>query len=76
MLNELVRRAAARGCKRLLGVYLPTAKNDMVREHYPRLGFSPSADHKDGNAEYVLDLAQFAPVATHIRVVRSTDEST
>lgn len=27
------------GIFRIVGEYLPTAKNQMVEEHYPRLGF-------------------------------------
>jgi FkbH-like protein len=70
--NELARRALARGCKRLIGVYIATAKNHMVREHYPQLGFSSLAAG-DGCAEYAVDLAKLAPAATHIRVERTDD---
>lgn len=38
-LNLLVEQARRLGCKRILGVYKPTVKNGMVREHYKRLGF-------------------------------------
>jgi FkbH-like protein len=40
ILNELARLARARGCTRLEGIYLPTAKNEMVRDFYSRMGFS------------------------------------
>jgi FkbH-like protein len=39
-LSLIVEEARRMGAKRILGEYRPTAKNDMVREHYPRLGFS------------------------------------
>ncbi len=32
VLNEIVRLAGANGCSRVVGVYMPTAKNGMVRE--------------------------------------------
>jgi FkbH-like protein len=73
VLNELARRALARGLKRLRGVYIPTAKNDMVKEHYPRLGFSKAGGSADGRAEYVLELANFTPLATHIHVTHSAN---
>lgn len=38
-LNTLVAYAQARGFKRIVGEYLPTVKNQMVEEHYPKLGF-------------------------------------
>jgi FkbH-like protein len=72
--NELARRGLARGCKRLIGVYIATAKNAMVRDHYPELGFSP-LPAGDGCAEYVIDLTAFEPSSTHIRVERSADGS-
>ena len=40
-LNLVVRQARALGAERLIGVYRPTAKNGMVRDHYQRLGFFP-----------------------------------
>ncbi|MGH6725679.1 MAG: HAD-IIIC family phosphatase [Pseudolabrys sp.] len=39
ILADIVARARASGARRLLGEYSPTAKNDLVRELYPRLGF-------------------------------------
>ena len=39
VLNELARLADKRGCARLEGVYLPTAKNEMVRDFYTAHGF-------------------------------------
>ena len=45
VLNELARLAASRGCSRLEGVYLPTAKNEMVRDFYPRMGFALTSEN-------------------------------
>ncbi|MEL6673230.1 MAG: HAD-IIIC family phosphatase [Bacteroidota bacterium] len=38
-LNQLVEAARQAGVKRLLGEYLPTAKNALVKDHYKELGF-------------------------------------
>lgn len=38
-LNTIVERAKAAGYKRIIGEYLPTAKNKMVEQHFPNLGF-------------------------------------
>ncbi len=43
-LNTLVNYARANGFKYLKGEYIPTAKNEMVKEHYQKLGF----EEKDG----------------------------
>jgi FkbH-like protein len=37
---DIVVRARALGARRLIGEYSPTAKNALVRELYPRLGFN------------------------------------
>ena len=39
VLNELVDRARQHGFERIVGEYLPTAKNKMVEHHYEELGF-------------------------------------
>lgn len=39
-LNTMVAVARERGYRRIVGEYLPTAKNGMVADHYKRLGFS------------------------------------
>jgi len=43
-LNTMVEAAKARGYKKIVGEYLPTAKNGMVKTHYPYLGFEPIRD--------------------------------
>lgn len=38
-LNTIVDYAKSNGFKRIVGEYIPTLKNGMVKEHYPNLGF-------------------------------------
>jgi len=40
-LNTMVSEAKERGYKRIIGEYLPTPKNNMVKDHYLNLGFDP-----------------------------------
>ena len=40
-LNTIVDYAKMNGYTRIVGEYIPTAKNSMVAEHYQRLGFMP-----------------------------------
>jgi FkbH-like protein len=68
VLNELSRLAKLKGCSRLEGIYLPTAKNEMVREHYPRMGFRSQSITRDC-AEYVLELDSFRPRPTKIKQI-------
>jgi len=58
VLNQIAAEARARGLRRLAGVYRPTERNGMVREHYAKLGFVRVAS-AEGEDRWVLDLAQF-----------------
>ena len=53
-LNTMVETARQKGYKRIIGEYLPTAKNSMVEQHYPGLGFVKLEGTE--TAQYVLDL--------------------
>jgi FkbH-like protein len=44
------------GGLRLVGEYLPTAKNGMVRDHYTRLGFEPLGEAPDGRWRFAVTL--------------------
>jgi FkbH-like protein len=73
-LNELVRQAQAKRCGLLHGVYLPTAKNEMVRDFYPRMGFE-ARTITPRRCEYVLEVASFRPHPTKITLCQSTYET-
>lgn len=73
VLNELVRLAKARGCTRLAGVYLPTPKNEMVRDFYGRMGFTLTAE-SETKREFELRLENFQPIPTKIKIARHAYE--
>ena len=60
VLREIVMQARARGIERLVGRYLPTERNGMVREHYAKLGFRLAAE-ADGATTWELDTAAEPP---------------
>jgi predicted enzyme involved in methoxymalonyl-ACP biosynthesis len=62
MLQVLVEEAQAAGIEILRGVYIPTAKNAMVADLYPRLGFVTIGQLGNGIAQYVLDLTTYISV--------------
>lgn len=68
-LNLLCARASKMGCIRLIGAYHPSAKNEMVCEHYQRLGFTLLTSLSNGSTQWGLPLASFTDRPTHIRVV-------
>ena len=67
-LNLVAAQAQALGAHRLLGDYVPTAKNAMVRDHYTKLGFTVAGTDPSGHSRATLDLADFTPAATFIDV--------
>jgi FkbH-like protein len=69
-LNEIMRRARERGCNRVRGVYLPTAKNALVRDLLPNLGFIPVTDDAQ-RAEYELAVSTYPIKPTTIEVRRT-----
>lgn len=54
VLAEIVLRARAAGITTLEGLYLPTDRNEMVREHYGKLGFTRIDDSTDGRSRWQL----------------------
>ena len=67
-LNLVAAAAKQLGARRLVGEFLPTKKNGMVREHYSKLGFSVAETRADGSSRSILDLPSFAPASTFIEV--------
>jgi FkbH-like protein len=61
VLREIVQHARARGIERLIGVYRPTEKNAMVRDHYAKLGFSLIEEDASGLARWELNTAVEIP---------------
>lgn len=62
-LGVLAAQSAAAGARRLIGEYLPTEKNGMVKDHYARLGFAPlpGRDAEETASDWVLELDGFSP---------------
>jgi FkbH-like protein len=74
VLNELARLAKLKNCTRLEGIYLPTPKNEMVRDFYSRMGFTLTAE-SETKREFELKLATFQPIPTKIKMVRRAYET-
>jgi FkbH-like protein len=53
VLNNIIKLAREKGFKTVVGEYIPTPKNDMVREHYKNLGFT----EQDG--KWTMDVASY-----------------
>ena len=68
VLNELVRLARRMGCSRLKGLYLPTAKNEMVRDLYAQLGFTLLKEDKCAR-EFELAIGSYNAIPTKIKIL-------
>ena len=56
-LNTIVSAAKKKGYKQIIGEYLPTSKNDMVKNHYTNLGFTKIEDSE--TAKFVLNIETY-----------------
>jgi FkbH-like protein len=68
VLNRIVAEARARGIRRLIGIYRPTERNGMVKDHYAKLGFARAEACVPGEDRWQLDVSAFTafdvPIAT------------
>lgn len=70
VLQEIARNARQAGASRLIGRYIPTARNVMVKDHYAKLGFDQVEETPDGGSVCELELAKLKPVDLPMRGVR------
>jgi FkbH-like protein len=76
ILATIAEDARARGARELIGRYVPTPKNAMVRNHYEKLGFLRLDDGAAGGDElWRLSLEQGAvPAPDYIELVRDNKQ--
>jgi FkbH-like protein len=68
MMDGLVARAKKAGLKKIIGYYYPTAKNNMVRDFYDRMGFTKVSEDENGNTTWEFDLTgEYVNKNTHIK---------
>ncbi len=69
MMDAMVEACAKTGIKTLRGCYIPTAKNKMVADFYPSLGFKQAEGPADGTTHWTMELAEYQPLNTHITIL-------
>lgn len=62
VINKIASIAKQAGYSRVIGEYIPTAKNAMVRDLYPKMGFAPIDE-----THYVMDVENFIPHSIYIK---------
>jgi FkbH-like protein len=68
ILNLIARQARDIGAVRLIGDYIPTKKNGMVKSHYLNLGFTKDHEDVDGSATFRLELTSLPEVESFISI--------
>jgi FkbH-like protein len=73
ILQHLVEQARLRGVTEIVGRYVPSARNDLVRDHFKKLGFANTATGSDGETLWRLDVGEYAekdlPLKVDIRFI-------
>jgi FkbH-like protein len=70
-MNLVAAEAQRLGAADLIGEFLPTKKNGMVRDHYRKLGFECTLASDSGATSWGLRLAGYKPFPTFIHTVRN-----
>lgn len=75
VMAELAARARREGASMLTGEYRPTARNALVREFYPKLGFTAAQGAEDNAIAYELDLAsaKFPPTLMSVATTEKAE---
>jgi FkbH-like protein len=68
-LDLIVTEAARLGARRVVGEYIPTKKNNMVRDHYIKLGFAALQADPGGGNRSALDVVSYRPADSFIHVI-------
>ena len=69
VMNNIFAYAARLGAKRVVGHYLPTKKNDMVKGFFKSFGFEKIADDDSGGSQWALAVDAYRPRETFMTPV-------
>jgi FkbH-like protein len=69
VLNEIIKHARAAGVRRLTGAYRPTSRNELVKDHYAKLGFTKVAEENKGLTRWELIIEEAKREEPPVRVI-------
>jgi FkbH-like protein len=72
MLAKVASAAKTHHIRRLIGTYIPTAKNGMVAEHYKKLGFDLTESGANGRTIWELNVVEYAAPKLPMRIEEET----
>ena len=67
MFDRLIEAAQRQGIRELVGVYRPTQKNGLVRDHFDKLGFEKVSENQQESLYRMIVPAGAVREATHIQ---------
>jgi len=72
ILQHLVQLARAADASELIGRYIPTARNGLVRDHFEKLGFARLGAEPNGETVWRLDIGQYSDGELPMKIEIST----
>jgi len=69
VLSELLAHSHEAGIHKLIGMYRPTDRNDLVRDHYAKLGFTNTANEESGITRWELRVENANPDKAQMKIV-------
>jgi predicted enzyme involved in methoxymalonyl-ACP biosynthesis len=69
VLREILEQARTAGIEKLRGIYKPTERNQLVVDHYAKLGFSKVVEEATGITRWMLLVAGATPDCAPIKVI-------
>jgi FkbH-like protein len=73
-LSVVLAEARRLGCERVVGEYIPSARNAMVRDHYAKLGFRPLRETTAGGALFERDVTAHEMSPVFIEIVQEQEQ--
>jgi len=67
LMNYVVREAARLNLELVVGTYIPTAKNGMVKDFFSRFGFEKVGETPDGGTSWQLRVSAYDHRKTYIQ---------
>lgn len=69
--QEIVAQARSQGISQLLGTYHPTERNQLVKDHYAKLGFENLGDEVGGTTHWLFDVALYQEEALPMSILHT-----
>jgi FkbH-like protein len=67
LMNHIAGEAARLNLNFVSGLYIPTSKNAMVKEFFPKFGFEKVGETRDGSTHWLLRVADYRYPKTYIQ---------